>query len=100
MEHRAEQSTAWIDDVSIEEAAVVLGMSTMAVCSLLESGRLAGHLGPDGRRRRIVRADLETHRDTRFAQRQVRVQEVRARRWADNSDVSWTDNEIPLDDLI
>jgi excisionase family DNA binding protein len=71
------------DDTSIEEAAVVLGMSPNAVIHLLESGRLASHLGPDGRRRRILSQDLETHRDVRFTLRQARVQEQRARRWAE-----------------
>lgn len=99
VEHRAEQSRAWIDDVSIEEAAVELGISPTAVISLLENGRLHGHLGPDGRRRRILRLDLDVHRETRFNVRQARVQEERTRRWAEGSDASWTDNEIPLDVL-
>jgi excisionase family DNA binding protein len=72
-----------VDDVSIEEAAVVLGMSPTAVIALLENGRLPAHLGPDGRRRRILTADLEIHREVRFNQRQARVQEERARRWAE-----------------
>jgi excisionase family DNA binding protein len=72
------------DDVSIEEASVVLGISPTAVIELLENGRLPGHLGPDGRRRRILRADLDTHREVRFNVRQARVQEERARRWADS----------------
>ena len=72
-----------MDDVSIEEAAVELGMSPTAVIGLLESGRLPSHLGPDGRRRRVLRADLERHREERFNVRQQRVQEERARRWAD-----------------
>lgn len=72
-----------MDDVSIEEAAVDLGMSPTAVIALLESGKLPSHLGPDGRRRRILRSDLEAHREERFNVRQQRVQEQRARRWAD-----------------
>jgi excisionase family DNA binding protein len=72
-----------VDDVSIEEAAVRLGMSPTAVIHLLEFGHLPSHLGQDGRRRRILVADLETHRDDRFALRQQMVQEQRARRWAD-----------------
>ncbi len=71
------------DDVSIEEAAVELGMSPTAVIGLLESGRLRAHLGPDGRRRRVLVSDLAEHREDRFARRQERVQEQRARRWAD-----------------
>jgi excisionase family DNA binding protein len=70
-------------DLSIEQAAVELGMSPTAVIHLLESGQLAAHLGPDGRRRRIRIADVEKHRTERFDLRQKRVQEQRARRWAD-----------------
>ena len=72
-------------DLSIEEAAVELGMSPTAVIRLLEAGQLPSHLGPDGRRRRILRSDLEAHREERFALRQQMVQEQRARRWADAS---------------
>ena len=72
-----------MDDVSIEEAAVDLGMSPTAVIALLESGKLPSHLGPDGRRRRVLRSDLVAHREERFNVRQARVQEQRARRWAD-----------------
>jgi hypothetical protein len=72
-----------VDDVSIEEAAVELGMSPNAVIHLLESGRLPSHLGLDGRRRRVLRADLAIHREVRFNVRQQRVQEHRARRWAE-----------------
>ena len=70
-------------DLSIEEAAVDLGMSPTAVIRLLESGQLPSHLGPDGRRRRVRVADVEAHRDARFNLRQQLVQEQRARRWAD-----------------
>jgi excisionase family DNA binding protein len=70
------------DDVSIEQAAVQLGMSPTAVIELLESGQLPSHLGPDGRRRRVRVEDLERHREERFALRQQLVQEQRARRWA------------------
>ena len=76
-----------VDDVSIEEAAVELGMSPTAVISLLESGQLPSHLGPDGRRRRIAREDLAEHRAQRFALRQQMVQEQRALRWAEASGV-------------
>lgn len=75
-------------DLSIEEAAVELGMSPTAVIRLLESGQLPSHLGPDGRRRRVARADLDAHREQRFALRQQMVQEQRARRWADASGVA------------
>ncbi len=80
MEHL---STVGIEDLSIEEAAVELGMSPTAVIHLLENGRLASHLGVDGRRRRILRSDLEIHREVRFNVRQQRVQEKRARLWAE-----------------
>lgn len=72
-----------MDDLSIEEAAVVLGMSPTSVIQLLENGRLPSHLGTDGRRRRILKQDLEIHREVRFNVRQKRVQEQRALRWAD-----------------
>lgn len=71
------------DDASIEEAAVELGISPTEVIRLLESGQLPGHLGPDGRRKRILRADLAAHREQRFLLRQQLVQEQRARRWAE-----------------
>ncbi len=80
-------------DLSIEEAAVHLGMSPTAVISLLESGQLPSHLGADGRRRRVRVADVEKHREDRFALRQKRVQEQRARRWAD------PEAHLDLDDL-
>jgi excisionase family DNA binding protein len=70
-------------DLSIEQAAVELGMSPDAVIRLLEGGQLPSHLGPDGRRRRIRAHDVEKHRTDRFALRQKRVQEERSRRWAD-----------------
>ena len=70
-------------DLSIEEAAVELGISPTALFALLESGQLPAHLGPDGRRRRIRVEDVAKHREDRFALRQKRVQEQRARRWAD-----------------
>jgi hypothetical protein len=79
------------EDVSIEQAAVELGMSPTAVIRLLESGQLPSHLGPDGRRRRLLPADLDAHRDDRFALRQQMVQEQRARRWAEP--------ELSADDL-
>jgi excisionase family DNA binding protein len=75
---------AGVEDLSIEEAAVELGMSPSAVSRLLESGQLPAHLGPDGRRQRIWRADTQRHRKDRFALRQRMLQEQRARRWADS----------------
>ena len=80
-------------DLSIEEAAVELGMSPTAVIALLENGQLPSHLGADGRRRRILASDVDKHRDDRFALRQKRVQEERARRWAD------PEAPLDLDDL-
>lgn len=71
-------------DSSIEEAAVELGISPTEVIRLLESGQLPAHLGPDGRRRRILKADLEAHRTHRFNLRQQMVQEQRARKWAEH----------------
>ena len=71
------------DDVSIEEAAVELGMSPTAVIHLLENGRLPAHLSQDGRRRRILKQDLEIHREVRFNVQQKRVQAQRTRAWAE-----------------
>ena len=71
------------DDCSLEEAAVALGVSPAILERLLRTGRLRGHVGPDGRRTRLLRADLEEHRDARFALRQRMVQEIRGRRWAE-----------------
>ena len=71
------------DDCSLEEAAVVLGVSPAVLGRLLQSGQLPGHLGPDGRRGRVLRADLDAHRRDRFALRQRMVQEIRARRWVE-----------------
>jgi excisionase family DNA binding protein len=88
-----------VEDVSIEEAAVELGMSPTAVIRLLETGQLPSHLGPDGRRRRINRLDLEDHRETRFALRQQMVQEQRALRWAEASGVPPTARDTGADDM-
>ena len=73
-------------DSSIEEAAVELGISPTEVIRLLESGQIPSHLGPDGRRRRILDTDLEAHREQRFKVRQARVQEQRARKWAEQNE--------------
>ena len=91
MEHG---STVSVEDLSIEEAAVELGMSPTAVIQLLENGRLASHLGADGRRRRILQSDLLIHREVRFNVRQKRVQEERARRWAE------PELELELDEAV
>ena len=71
------------DDCSLEEAAVALGVSPSSLVRLMTSGRLAAHLGPDGRRQRILWRDLDAHREDRFVLRQQMVQEIRARRWAE-----------------
>lgn len=73
-------------DMSIEEAAVELGVSPLALIRLLENGQLASHLGPDGRKRRIPRSVVASHRTERFDLRQRMVQEQRARRWAEPDD--------------
>lgn len=88
-----------VEDVSIEEAAVELGMSPTAVIRLLESGQLPSHLGRDGRRRRINRADLVVHREERFALRQQMVQEQRALRWAEASGVPPATRDTGADDM-
>lgn len=88
-----------VEDVSIEEAAVDLGMSPTAVIRLLESGQLPSHLGADGRRRRINRVDLAEHREQRFALRHQMVQEQRALRWAEASGVPPVGRDRGADDL-
>ena len=88
-----------VDDVSIEEAAVELGMSPTAVIRLLETGQLDAHLGPDGRRRRIAREHLEDHREKRFNLRQQMVQEQRALRWAEASGVPPATRDPGADDM-
>ncbi len=70
-------------DCSLQDAAVALGVSPSVLGRLLQSGQLPAHLGPDGRWSRVLLADLDTHRDDRFALRQRMVQEIRARRWAE-----------------
>jgi excisionase family DNA binding protein len=96
---RYDGENGFVEDVSIEEAAVELGMSPTAVIRLLESGQLPSHLGADGRRRRIARADLETHRTERFALRQQMVQEQRALRWAEASGVPPATRDPGADDM-
>ena len=93
MDHTSSEASDLRTDVSIEEAAVDLGMSPTAVIRLLETGQLPSHLGPDGRRRRIDREDLLIHRDQRFDLRQQMLQEQRALRWAEASGVPmWRDS--------
>ena len=57
------------DDLDLAEAAVHLGMSPAALAQLLDRGVVPSHLGNDGRHRRIALADLELHREQRFALR-------------------------------
>lgn len=87
-----------MEDLGIEEAAVELGMSPTAVISLLESGHLASHLGPDGRRRRVRRVDVARHRTERFALRQQLAQEQRSLRWAGTSGEPLETGGEPLDE--
>jgi len=70
-----------MDDLSLEEAAVELGVSPAVVTQLLTGGQLPSHQGGDGQGLRVLRDDLATHRDRRFAFRQQLVQEQRDRRW-------------------
>ena len=88
-----------VDDVTIEEAAVELGMSPTAVIRLLETGQLPSHLGADGRRRRVNLVDLDEHRDQRFSLRQQMVQEQRALRWAEASGVPMPVRDTGADHL-
>ena len=68
------------DDLDLAEAAVHLGMSPAALAQLLDRGVVPSHLGTDGRHRRIALADLELHRDQRFALRAHLTQLARERR--------------------
>ena len=68
------------DDLDLAEAAVHLGMSPAALAQLLDRGVVPSHLGNDGRHRRIALADLELHRDQRFALRAHLTQLARERR--------------------
>ncbi len=88
-----------VDDVSIEQAAVELGMSPTAVIRLLDSGQLPSHLGPDGRRLRISRVTLAEHREQRFTLRHQMVQEQRALRWAEASGVPMTSRDTGADHM-
>ena len=67
-------------DLDLAEAAVHLGMSPAALAQLLDRGTVPSHLGRDGRHRRIALADLELHREQRFALRAHLTQLARERR--------------------
>lgn len=67
-------------DLDLAQAAVHLGMSPAALALLLDRGVVPSYLGRDGRHRRIALADLEVHREQRFALRQQLTQQARARR--------------------
>jgi hypothetical protein len=67
-------------DLDLPAAATHLGMSPSAFTQLLDRGVVPSYIGHDGRHRRILLADLEAHRDQRFALRQQLSQEARARR--------------------
>lgn len=75
-----------MDDLSADEAAVELGVSPTVLGRLLSGGQLPSHLSEDGRRRRVLRSDIDLHRDERFALRQRLVQEQRDRRWLQPED--------------
>lgn len=62
------------------DAAAHLGMSPAALTELLDRGQLPSHLGQDGRHRRVALADLEAHRDERFALRHDLTQQARQQR--------------------
>ena len=67
-------------DLTLDEAAVLAGMSPASFAVLLDRGVVASYLGRDGRHRRVRRVDLETHRDERFALRQQLAAQARERR--------------------
>lgn len=67
-------------DLHQREAAVHLGMSPVAFAELLDRGTVPSYLGRDGRHRRVTLADLESHREARFALRQQLAARARERR--------------------
>lgn len=67
-------------DLDLAQASAHLGMSPTALALLLDRGVVPSYLGRDGRHRRIALADLEAHRDDRFALRQQLTQQARDRR--------------------
>lgn len=67
-------------DLTLVQAAVLLGMSPVALAELLDRGSLASYLAADGRHRRIRLVDLEEHREKRFALRQELTRQARERR--------------------
>lgn len=67
-------------DLTVVEAAAHVGMSPRSFAALLDRGVVPSYLGVDGRHRRVTLADLEAHRDERFALRQLLAQQARERR--------------------
>lgn len=79
------------DDLSLDEAAVLLGMSPTSFAALLDRGVVPSYLGDDGRHRRVALADLEAHRDERFALRQqltLRAREQRQPSYSPENDTA------------
>lgn len=68
------------EDLTLDEAAVLLGMSPTSFAALLDRGVVPSYLGGDGRHRRVALADLEAHRDERFALRQLLTRQARQQR--------------------
>lgn len=64
------------------QAAEYLGVSPTVLARLLDNGALPWVNGADVRHRRIRLADLDAHRDERFALRQKLATEARERRYA------------------
>lgn len=68
------------DDLTLAEAAALMGMSPTSFAALLDRGVVPSYLGLDGRHRRVTLADVEAHRDERFALRQELAAQARERR--------------------
>jgi len=67
-------------DLTLAEAAVVVGMSPTSFAALLDRGVVPSYLGRDGRHRRVTLDAVEAHRDGRFALRQDLAAQARERR--------------------
>jgi hypothetical protein len=76
--------------LDLMRAAEYLGVSPTALARLLDTGILPWVPTDDVRQRRIRLADLDRHRDQRFALRQRLAAEVRLRRNAPGPDLVGT----------
>ncbi|MCW2622058.1 MAG: hypothetical protein JWL64_1660 [Frankiales bacterium] len=76
--------------LDLSQAAEYLGVSPTALARLIDTGIVPWVATDDVRRRRIRLADLEEHREQRFALRQRLAAEARQRRNAPGQDLVGT----------